>query len=323
VPRTGLVLGKFLPPHLGHLHLIDEALGRVDDLTVLVCSLAREPIPGAFRFEWMRELAPAARVVQLPDELPQYPDDHPDFWELWTAAIRRLLPTGPDLVFTSEEYGDELARRLGARHVAIDPARERFPVSGTAVRENPMENWRFIPPCVRPFFVRRVVLTGSECTGKTTLAQLLATHYETPWVPEFGREFVDRKGAFPTAEEINDIARGQIESEDRLAREANRLLILDTDLVSTSVYSRHYFGSTPRWIDEAIERRRVDLYLLAGIDVPWMADGAQRDRPHMREPMQQLFRDALRARGIGWVDLAGSIEERKPAALAAIDPLVR
>jgi HTH-type transcriptional repressor of NAD biosynthesis genes len=114
---TGLIIGKFMPPHRGHQYLIDQALRHVagPDLTVLVCSLAAEPITGAIRYAWMNELYPGANVQHLTDELPSEPQDHPRFWELWVAAIRRFVPTGPDLVFTSEAYGDELAARLGAR----------------------------------------------------------------------------------------------------------------------------------------------------------------------------------------------------------------
>jgi len=321
-PSTGLIIGKFLPPHRGHLLLVDKALERVDDLTILVCALRAEPIPGSVRLDWMQELCPRARVVLTTDENPSYPHESPDFWDLWIATIRRALPHGPDLVFSSEDYGDELASRLGARHVSVDPLRQERPVSGTAIRSDPLTHWDFLPECVRPWFVRRVVLTGSECTGKTTLAPLLAAHYQTTSVPEYGREYVDAVQWPLTLADIELIARGQIASEERMARLANRLLILDTDLISTAVYSRHYFGSAPEWLDRVIEQRRGMLYLLAGIDVPWVEDGAQRDRPHARQEMQALFVDALRRRAIQPVLLNGGIEERLATAIAAIDQAI-
>src|SRR5262249_17232108 len=154
VASTGLILGKFLPPHAGPVHLVRTALAQVDGLSVLVCSLAREPIPGALRHAWMRELFPSAEVIHVDEELPQEPAEDPRFWERWTAAIRRVVPRGPDLVFTSEDYGDELARRLGARHVCVDRARAEFPVSGTDVRRDPLAAWRFLPPPVRAHFVK-------------------------------------------------------------------------------------------------------------------------------------------------------------------------
>ncbi len=169
--------------------------------------------------------------------------------------------------------------------------------------------------------MKRLVVTGSECTGKTTLARALADHYATACVPEFARDFVTQKGAPPESADVDQIARGQIAREDQQARAAGRLLIQDTDLLSTVVYSRHYYGHCPTWIDEALRRRAADLYLLAGIDVPWEADGDQRDRGHLREEMQALFRAALTSRGLHFVEVEGPHEERMQQAIAAIDEL--
>ncbi|HYM59664.1 MAG TPA: AAA family ATPase [Thermoanaerobaculia bacterium] len=322
--RTGLIIGKFLPPHRGHVRLVELALRRVDELTILVCSLQDEPIDGALRAAWMRELFPSARVVHVTDENPSFPHEHPCFWDLWVATIRRHVQTGPDIVFTSEGYGDELARRLRARHECFDLERKHVPVSGTAIRNDPYANWEHLPDCVRPFYAKRVVITGSECTGKTTLAEALARHYRTAWVPEFGRTYIDRKNAPFEPGDIRAIVEGQVASEDLAARAANKLLILDTDLISTAVYSAHYFGEAPEIIVSTLAgRKRADLYLLADIDVPWVADGLHRDRETMREDMQELFRDALRARGQAWVNVRGTRDERMRSAIEAIDALFR
>ena len=169
--------------------------------------------------------------------------------------------------------------------------------------------------------MKRVVVTGSECTGKTTLAQALARHYGTVWVPEFARELVNRKGAPVDEDDVEEIARGQIALEDERARDAGRLLIQDTDLLSTVVYSRHYYGGCPAWIEEALRQRTADLYLLAGIDVPWVADGDHRDRGDRREEMQGLFRDALTSRGLRFVEIRGPQEVRLRQTVAALDRL--
>src|SRR5688572_21020032 len=103
--KTGLVLGKFMPPHEGHLHLVEFARAYCDELTVVVGTLEREPIPGHLRFEWMRELAsPFANVVHLTDELPQDPSEHHEFWALWQSALKRIHPAPLDYVFASEPY---------------------------------------------------------------------------------------------------------------------------------------------------------------------------------------------------------------------------
>jgi NadR type nicotinamide-nucleotide adenylyltransferase len=173
--------------------------------------------------------------------------------------------------------------------------------------------------------MKRVVVTGSECTGKTTLAGDLARQFGTVCVAEYAREYLDRKVAttgLPLDErDVEPIARGQIAAEDRGAATATGLLVLDTDLVSTTVYARHYYGACPAWIDQAARDRRGDLYLLCDIDVPWVADSV-RDRPHHREHMHALFVEALDTLGAPYVLIRGSWAARLTTAVAAVSEVL-
>jgi len=170
--------------------------------------------------------------------------------------------------------------------------------------------------------VIRIVVTGSECTGKSTLAEGLADHYQAALVPEFVRRFVEGKGSAPVYSDVEEIARGQLAFEGEVAEAAGKLIILDTDLLSTWVYSRHYYGRCPVWISAEVDAHPADLYLLAAIDVPWVADGVQRDRGHMRSEMQALFRAELSSRGFDFVEVEGPVEERLVAAVEAVDGLL-
>lgn len=165
----------------------------------------------------------------------------------------------------------------------------------------------------------RVVVTGSECTGKTTLAEALAHYYQVECVPEFARLFVATLGRAPAAADVEAIARGQIEFERRALREGGRLVIQDTDLLSTIVYSHHYYDECPAWIEQELSSRPADLYLLAHIDVPWVADGEQRDRGGRREEIQALFREALVHQRLNYLEVCGSRSERLAVAVRAID----
>ena len=167
--------------------------------------------------------------------------------------------------------------------------------------------------------MKRIVVTGSECTGKTTLAEALAHRLETIWIPEYVRLWVEEQGRAPTADDVSAIARGQIALEDSLSAQARGSIVLDCDLLSTLVYSRHYFGDCPAWIEEALLERRPDLYLLCDIDVPWVPDGDQRDRGDRREEMHELFRQALVHYRLDYVDIRGTHEERLRSALTAIE----
>jgi len=174
--------------------------------------------------------------------------------------------------------------------------------------------------------MKRVVLIGSESTGKTTLARRLAEHYDVEWVPEFVRDYAERKRAPLVFDDHAPIAHGQLALEDeyrvRSAERSTPLLIQDTDLLSTAVYCAHYYARCPIWLSDAARARRPDLYLLLDIDLPWTAD-PQRDRGHMREEMQSLFRQAVEQSGVPFVVIGGAAESRFAAARAAIDDLLK
>jgi nicotinamide riboside kinase len=145
------------------------------------------------------------------------------------------------------------------------------------------------------------------------------------WVPEFVREYAERKAAPLELSDHGPIARGQIALEDeyreRTAQRSARLLVQDTDLLSTAVYCEHYYGQCDRWIGEAAHHRRPDLYLLMDIDIPWIADPL-RDRGERREEIQDLFRAAVAASGAPFVLVTGETEARFLTARTAIDSLL-
>ena len=148
---TGLIIGRFCPPHLGHSHLIDAAAAKVDQLTVIVFSKEAEAVPGTLRAQWLAELHPRVSVVHVPTDLVTDWDD-PAIWARWIALIRSVLPVGPDVVFSSERYGDEVARRLGAGHECVDPDRSTVPISATAVRADPLAHLDQLSPPVRAWY---------------------------------------------------------------------------------------------------------------------------------------------------------------------------
>jgi NadR type nicotinamide-nucleotide adenylyltransferase len=164
----------------------------------------------------------------------------------------------------------------------------------------------------------RLCLIGPECVGKSVLAARLARELGTVWVPEFAREYALRAGCVLTADDVEPIAGGQIAGEERLAPSANGLLILDTDLVSTVVYARHYYGSCPTWIERAAAERRADLYLLLDTDVPWMEDPARDAGDEgTREDLFDAFRRALDEFECAFRIVSGGWEERWAATEAA------
>ena len=169
--------------------------------------------------------------------------------------------------------------------------------------------------------VTRVVVTGSESTGKTTLAHDLAAHFNSLWVREQSREYAESAKRSLNAEDVSPIASQQIAAEDAALIDARRRgdnwLFFDTDLVSTVVYARHYYGACPAWIEAEAFARRGDLYLMADIDIPWTPDGV-RDRPNAREELDQAFRDAMAEFKLNARHVRGLGEHRLASALKCI-----
>lgn len=162
----------------------------------------------------------------------------------------------------------------------------------------------------------RICLTGPESTGKSRLAQRLARELGAVYVPEFAREYVTHVKRDLTAADVEPIASGVIALADRHAGEP--LVIFDTDLISTVVYARHYYGFCPPWIERAAAVRRADLYLLMNIDLEWQPDQARDADPTAREPLFAAFARTLDELETTWRLVSGDGEERHRNALAAI-----
>ncbi len=150
--ENGLVLGKFMPLHLGHEYVIKTALQNSKNLTVIVYSLPGQPIDGPTRQRWVRSRFPGARVIHVRDFSPVYPEWDDRYWKMWASQIKERHPEPIDALFTSETYGDRLAEELGATHVCVDRERRTFSISATEIRENPDRYIGLVSPVARPYF---------------------------------------------------------------------------------------------------------------------------------------------------------------------------
>jgi NadR type nicotinamide-nucleotide adenylyltransferase len=170
--------------------------------------------------------------------------------------------------------------------------------------------------------VARICLIGPECTGKSGLAAQPARHYGTSWSREFARQYAEGRANQLSYDDVEAIARGQIEEEDRAIAAASGLVLLDTDLISTVVYSRHYYGRVPEWIVDAARARRAALYLLMDTDMPWTSDAARDSGGDDREDLFDAFRAALDEFETRWEVVSGGWEERVGRAKALVSSLV-
>lgn len=318
---TGLVIGKFMPPHIGHQYLVDFATNYADKLTVLVCSLKNEPIPGELRYAWMKEMFPNADVKHCTDENPAYPEEDPEFWSIWKTTINKYVPNGANYLFASERYGEKLAEVIGAKFIPTPDDRSIIDVSATKIRKEPMKNWSYIPDIVKPYYVKNVCVFGPESTGKSTLTKKLAKQFRTVYAPEFARTLLEIKGGQCNYEDIDLIAKGQIASQKALAKKANKVLISDTDVLTTQIWSELLFKKCPNWIKEEAKKQTINLYLVMDTDVPFVKD-AQRYGGDKRQLSFEICVKELKKHDKKFVIISGDFDERFRKATEEINRLL-
>lgn len=316
---NGFVLGKFMPPHAGHVHLCETARQLVDRLTILVCWLPGDPVPGPLRLQWMTEMFPDCRVIGHDAVVPQAPEEHPDFWPIWRDIVKAVHPEPIDLVFAGEDYGLRLAQEVGARFTPVAP--RLFPdLSGTAVRADPWAQWQHLPPAVRPYYARTICLHGPESTGKSTLSAPLAAHFDTLWVPEYGRAHCELYGTDLDEAGLVQIGRTQSAMTRAALPWCNRRLIVDTDALTTAAWSLMILGHVPDGLFE--DFARADLYLLTDIDIPWEDDGGRYyPDPADRRRFMAACESVLDGAGARWVKLSGENGVRLATAIAVVEAL--
>ena len=315
--RCGVVVGKFNPPHLGHLHLIEQGAALVERLFVLLCDRPDQSIPVELRRQWLEDVVPAnVSVLVTPDDLPAAN-------EPWALRALEVLPEPPVLAFTSEEWGAGWAALMGAEHVMVDLERTAFPVSGTAMRADLRANFESLVPSARAGLARRVVVIGAEASGKSTLAEGLAAELGTVWVPEHGRWYWEGRRYLGdqswSSDEFVRIAHAQRRLEADLARKASRgVVVADTDALVTAVWHERYVGSANPKLDALAKGWVPDLYLVCRPDFGWVQDGT-RESESLRDEMQASMEQRAHASGVEVVVLSGPHEQRLAKALAAID----
>lgn len=298
--RSGLIFGHFAPLHNGHLYLIDFAANFVDELTVLVSREA--PMYSVEqRVDWLCQCRPDVNIV-IADENIELGDSRYDY-------VFAGKPKAPDNL--------PLAK-WGAAYIPVDPLRELSPACSRTMRENPLAHWQYLPEALRPDFVKRVCIFGPESVGKSTMTKNLAKHFETVFVPEYARTFMETRDNELAESDLPAFARGMMASEEALSRRANRLIFSDTDALTTSIWSNWLYKRVPEEITALAMGQKHDLYLLLDVAVPWVAD-AQRYLPEERQSFLEVCRKELERLGRRYVLISGeNFEKRTAQAIEAV-----
>lgn len=318
--KRGLVLGKMYPVHLGHLHLIDTAIQNCEHVDVMLCHNKSQWIPGNFRVNCLKEIYIGNLNVTIhefeDDNLPQTEQESnslDEFYSHWVEAVHKTIGNNLDVVLTSEKYGDDFARYLGIEHCLVDIDRTTFPVSGTKIRENPMQYWDLMPRQTQNFFVRRIAILGPESTGKSVLTKSLAQHFNTDFVEEYGRTLYEEQNGNLDLYDFKLISQRRQELEDKAVRIANKLLFCDTEDITTMIFSKMYHPHNYYFLNYffqgVLSAKPYDLYILLRPDCDEVQDGT-RLFLNDRWNHYSIIRECLCRKGVNFVEVGGSWENR-------------
>lgn len=307
----GVFPGRFLPPHRGHLTGILRAHALCDELYVVVSERIEEDeqlcrsagvayVDGALRRRWLaQELKGLGIKIRLvdEDEIPPSPYGWMEYAELVRAAVGKKI----DLVFGGEtKYIEDHQRAFPeAEYRVLDPNRSKWNISSTEIRHHPYQYWDYIVGAARPFFTKRVLITGTESCGKTTLTKKLAKVFYTSWSEEAGRtyqeDFLGGDGTLFELEDFNRIGHLQYEQDLKALATSSKVCFFDTDAVVTRFFSLFFMGQVSSRLDSFIDPSKYDLVLALKPNVPWIDDGmrdtgeAIRDSNH--EKLMKMYQD--------------------------------
>ena len=294
-----------MPIHKGHIHAILEAAKQCEYVYVMLCTRLCEPIDGNKREKWIKSIFKdndQIIIVHCKDDLPQYPEDDINFWHIWNEVVHSRVPD-LDAVFGSEEYINPFAWHLGVEPILVDINRKTVSVSATDIRTDPFGNWEHIPKVVKEEYRLKIAIVGPESTGKSTLCDQLADHYDGIRVEEYGRWYtenrVDPKNLKP--EDFDHIAsehhQMMLMSEYESAKKGSKYVFMDTEAIVTRTFLSMYeemhgwyktdVGEDVTYYMEKIDSLMklqmfghgynksgmIDLYLLTYPDLDWEDDG--------------------------------------------------
>lgn len=340
--EVGVFVGKFTPPHRGHVNAIIHAGTRCKRLYVVVShnpKLDEElfqdspvpPIPFIKKVKWLEsefDELEHIKIVQLDEsDIPTYPNG----WDLWTKALVEAVPEKFDVIFGGEpEYAENYAKYFpNIAYEMFDVDRTAFPVSATKIRQNPYKYWDYIIGAARPYFAKRILVTGTESCGKSSIVKMLAKIYNTSWAREEGRYYAQKYfGGNESLYELDDfykICTEQNVLEEHALRTANKVAFFDTDNIVTQYYCEIYMGEKNPKIEGLLDPDKYDIVLFMTPDVEWVADGQRfisntDERWKMNERLLQMYEER------GFKDkiivVSGNYEQRLKTAIEIVNKAI-
>jgi HTH-type transcriptional repressor of NAD biosynthesis genes len=324
--KRGLVFGKFLPFHKGHKALIGYALKQCDELIVLVCCSDKEHISSKIRVNWIKETFQKNRhvIVQAFDykeaELPNASESSRIVSQIWASKFREILPYF-DVLITSEKYGEYLAEHLEIPHILFDENRKKHAISSSMIRQNPSNHWHYITDAAKPYFQKKVVLLGTESVGKSTLCNTLARYFDANLVSEVGCEVVQDLANF-TKSDLESVIEQHCQKIKKAKKNAQPLMILDTDIHTTQSYAKYAFGEYLDVSPKTYKLHRANLYLFLNNDVPFVVQDGKQMSEKMRNELDKAHRKTLKDFRINYHEINGNWSDRMNKAIKLVEKMI-
>jgi HTH-type transcriptional regulator, transcriptional repressor of NAD biosynthesis genes len=333
--KTGLFLSKFAPMHKGHQYVIEKALLEVEKLVILIYDCPDIiDIPVETRAKWIETLYPMTKVIKCfngPEGVGNTPEkakEHDDY------IIKVLNGIKIDAFYSSEFYGEHVSKALNAVDRRIDPDRKAFPISGTAMRNEPYKNREFVDPIVYQDMITNVVFLGAMSSGKSTITKRMAKEFNTVYMPEYGTSYWEKHQVDGklTKEQLLELAQEHNKLEDQALLNANKYLFTDSNALTTYIFSLHYHGEAlpelksladtcmrrligsiddfiTKGISKASTDYRYDKVFLCDYDIPF-ENAPGRESDELREVFQEMYRKELTRLRVPYILISGGVGDR-------------
>lgn len=331
--KCGMYGGSFNPLHQGHVRCMIQAANLCERLIVVISSgKNRDEIDARIRYRWIYQMTkhlPDVKIFILEDECESKAAYGEQQWFEDAEKVKAFAGEPIDAVFCGSDYGEDSfwSKCYPDAELIILP---RNGISSTEIRKDIYGHWDWIPEIVRPYYVKKVLLIGSESTGKSTLTQNLALHYNTNFMEEAGRDISERSGTdvLMIPQDFTDILLTHKQREIEALQHSNKILFEDTDCLITGFYIDFLEGKDKERnanLAEAISAlNEYDLIFFCEPDVKFVQDG---DRSEIiaadREKYTNILKEIYRSHGYEFISLSGSYQERYEKAVSLVDTMLK
>jgi HTH-type transcriptional repressor of NAD biosynthesis genes len=328
----GLYGGSFNPLHQGHVRCIIEAANQCDRLIIVLSrGVNRKEVDVRVRYRWLYSLTKHIHNVQIfviSDDATEKSEYTEQCWQPDTDKVKAFAGEPIDAVFCGSDY-DENSFWAKCYPEAQMVVFHRSEISSSRIRKNPLAHWDWLPMDVRPHYTKKVLITGGESTGKSTLTINLAHYYNTNYLEEVGRNISERSGTdmLMLPEDFTDILLEHKLREIQTIKQSNRILFEDTDCMVTLFYLRFLEGCDKDKNEELAlsiaHLNSYDLILYLEPDTPFIQDGGRSvviaaDREKYSNQIKALYRE----QGFRFYTISGDYQNRFLQAIALVDKLI-